>query len=885
MTGRTISHYRILEKLGEGGMGVVYKAQDTRLNRTVAIKVLPPDKLSDAQARERFEREARAISSLNHPNICTLYDFAHEDGVDSLVMEYVDGNPLQGPMPLEKTLRLGAQIADALDHAHRNGIVHRDLKPGNILATKAGVKLLDFGLAKFSHGPERSGEQEVTLTRAITQDGTILGTFHYMSPEQWEGKEADCRSDIFAFGAVLFEMLTGRKAFEGRSQASLIGAILKDDPPSMSSLGLITPPGLDYIVKTCMAKDPDDRWQSARDLSRELRRVSSGDAVLDAVPVAASLKRRRMWNRPAYLVVAALVLLVLASLLTWNLARSALASRTRVIRSSITVRDVNLTSINGSSLAFSPDGMKLAFVGERGGVQQAFLRTLDSLTVAPIPGTEGADTLLTFSPDGESVLIGTNAGTGIKRVSVAGGPAIDIFEGGHVWSADWGPDGTIVFTLNDAGLVEVSADGGEVTPLIGPKADESFLWPTVLPGGDAVVFSASTQDSRGGQIAVVSRVTGEMRYLFEGTCPRFLPTGHLVFVRNESLWAVPFDTETLEVTGSSAPLGEDIDVADWGLANYDVSEEGSLVYLATGGDAGAPRAFVWVDREGQEEVITTGLVDPRVPRISPDGTRIAYDAFASRGGNDRDIWIYDLVRKATTRFTFQPTFDAHPVWSPDGQQIVYLGGAWGIFRKSADGTGATERLTTSRVAQPPTEFLPDGSGVVFYEIASDTSRDIYSLALDGPNQITPLLRTSAVEASGSVSPDGRWLAYESNESGSFEVYVRPFPNIDDGRWQVSSGGGTEPRWARNGQELFYRNGARMMRVPVTLEPVFVFGHAEVLFEGNFRSFVTRNYDVAADDQRFLMIKDVATDATTVPLTEFVFIQNWMEEVSGRAPVD
>ncbi len=908
LPGRHLGPYEILSAIGAGGMGEVYRARDTRLDRIVAIKVLPTHLADRSELRERFEREARTIANLNHPHICVLHDIGEQDGIDYLVMEYLEGETLaqrllKGPLPLEQVLRYAIEIADALDKAHRKGVTHRDLKPGNIMLTKTGTKLLDFGLAKLKQEVAPANVQLSELPTAddpLTAKGTIVGTLQYMAPEQLEGKEVDARTDIFAFGAVVYEMATGKRAFEGKSQASVIGAILKDDPPPISSLQPMTPPALDRVVKRCLAKDPDERCQSAKDLTDELKWIVEGGSQVALAPTAAAKGIRSLGRRPLILSMGIFLLgAAIAGMAVWNLKPVPSPTPQPVSRLTIALPPgQQLAGLeNGPALALSPDGTHLAYVARQGGTQQLYLRALDSLESAPIPGTEGAFNPF-FSPNGQWV--GFFTGGALKKVSVSGGAALTLGVASSPRGANWGSQGMIAFApQNVSGLQQVPDAGGTPQPLTRfAKGDTTHRWPEYLPGGEAVLFAAASNaiNFTNGQVAVQSVGTGERRNLVQGGMnPRFAPSGHLVYAQAGSLMAVPFDPQRRTTVGAAVPVVEGVlQSSVSGAAQYSLSATGSLAYVS-GGTQTARSTLVWVGRNGVEQPLTAPAHGYLVPRLSPDGRRVAVGIQEL----ESQVWLYDLSRETLTRFTFEGNNNSTPTWTPDGKRIAFNSnkeGPLNIFWKLADGSGGLEQLTTSQYLHTPVSWSPDGQQLAFFEVNPATQRDIWVLQMNGPSQgsgqassassgrvrkAQPFLQTQFDEAVPQFSPDGRWLAYISNETGRHEVYVQSYPG-PGGKWQISTEGGTEPAWNRNGRELFYRSGDRMMAVDVTTQPSFSVGKPRVLFEGKYAPapYPVTDYDVSPDGQRFLMVKPSEQEAAT---TQINVVLNWFEELKRRVP--
>jgi Tol biopolymer transport system component len=859
-------------------MGEVYKARDTRLERMVAVKVLPSHMASSPETRQRFEREAKTISQLSHPHICALYDVGREGETEYLVMELLEGETLsdrlaKGPLPLEQTLRYGVEIADALDKAHRQGIVHRDLKPGNVMLTKSGVKLLDFGLAKaMAPTALRGSLTSLPTQQGLTQEGTILGTFQYMAPEQLEGKEADARTDIFAFGAVLYEMATGKKAFSASSQASLITAIMSADPPAISTVQPMSPPALEHIVKKCLAKDPEDRWQNAADLGSELKWVAgAGSQAGAAAPVVA---RRRNRERLAWGVAALCLLGVLAFALAL-LRRPAPASAKSAWLSMLLPSDAPIASYGAQTLAFSNDGTRLVYPADHGGTTQLYMRSLDRLEAAPVRDSEGALSAF-FSPD--SRWLGFFAGTRLMKVPVEGGVPQTICEAAEVRGASWGLDDAIVFSTGTSGLRRVSASGGTPRLLLSPdvkRGENAFYFPEILPGGEAVLFTTLVGSTRA---SVVSLKTGARRDLTEGNGAHYCPSGHLVFARGGSLFAAPFDVKRLELTGPAVSVLDGVMiVSPYSSPLFGLSAGGALAYAP-----GLPprETLVAVDRQGKAEPLAAEPRHYEEPRFSPDGKRLAVTIRAE----NPDIWILDISRGTSARLTFESGEDETPVWTPDGGKVAFSADRAGhpraIYTKPSDGSGAEERLVESETHPHVGAWSPDGRTLVYTEFDPVFSGDIWVLTLGEKVERRLWLRTPFNERAARLSPDSHWLAYVSNESGRDEVYVQPFPG-PGGKWQISVSGGTEPVWSHAGSEIFYRSGDKMMAVRVASGRGFSVETPRVLFEGRF--VPTRRgdaaYDVSPDDRRFVMVqRDIQSVATHLNV-----VLNFSEELKGRAP--
>ena len=883
MIGTTLSHYKIISKLGQGGMGEVYLAEDSRLDRKVALKILPQHLSDRAELRERFEREARAVSSLNHPHICTLYDIGEQDGIHYLVMEHLVGETLEarlakGPLPLEQTLEYAIQIADALDKAHRQGVVHRDLKPGNIMLVKSGAKLLDFGLAKLQAADTPTNLSALPTEQAnLTAEGTILGTLQYMAPEQLEAKEADSRTDIFAFGAVVYEMATGKKAFEGKSQASLIGAILKDHPPPMSDLQPMTPALLEQVVRKCLEKEPDERWQSASDLMTGLRWVTEVGTSVDSLPAIAApavWKRAMPWSLAA-------VMALIVGFMFWNPSPTAPTTSTStpqpVIRFVAALpADLRVGDIGFGIVALSRDGTRLAYVATRGGATQLYLRSMDQLEAKPLPGTEDASYPF-FSPDGQ--WLGFFAGSKLRKVSVNGGAPVvicDVYS--PFFTANWGRDDIIRFSAPGSPIRQVPAAGGTpeaVTKLDSDLGETGHSLPQLLPDGNTFLFNVySAQET---WVVVQSLETGERKVVLEGIGDaRYVPSGHLVYGQAGTLMAVAFDLEQLQAKGNATPILQGVmqGGARGEMAHMAFSDTGTLVYIPSRDDPRQDSTLVWVDRQGRVESLAAPGRSYFQARLSPDGQRVVVYI-------EGDLWLYDNPRDNLSRFTFQG--GSFPLWTPDGKRITFqsarLGGTSKMFWKAADGTGVAEQLSEGELPQTPHSWSPDGKWLAFSERSPASNSDIWVLSLEEERQPQAFLQTPGNETGIVFSPDGRWLAYRSNESGREEIYVQPFPSTG-AKWQISTEGGEEAAWMRSG-ELFYRNGDKMMAVDITTDPTFAAGTPKLLFEGVYYSYGPRAaYDVTPDGQKFLMIKTGEQQ-----VTELNVIQNWFEELKRLVPTD
>jgi eukaryotic-like serine/threonine-protein kinase len=884
--GTRLGPYEILSPCGAGGMGEVYRAKDTRLDRTVAVKILPTHLSENADLRQRFEREARAVSSLNHAHICTLHDIGHQDGVDFLVLEYLEGETLadrlrKGPIPPDQFARTAIEIADALDRAHRQGVIHRDLKPSNIMLTKGGVKLLDFGLAKLSdpHPPESLSRLSALPTEdksPLTAEGTIVGTLQYMAPEQLEGREADARTDIFALGTVLYEMATGQRAFKGKSQASLIAAILASEPPPISSLRPMTPPALDRLVRTCLAKDPDDRWQSAGDLARELEWIAHDGSQVGPAPAGSALRARResIW-------IAATVLLGLTVVVLGFLdRRSGRSDQREVVRASIEApagnRFVSTSDVAGPP-AISPDGRSLVYGAmEESGTRRLWLRRLDTNDARPLTGTDNP-TWPFWSPDSRSVAF--FSGGKLRRLDVSGGLPDAICSTGDGRGGAWSRDGTIVFSPTfRAGLLRVPASGGDTTPLtrLDEATHSSHRWPQPLPDGRHFLYLAISHDptkAENDALYWASLDGRENRMLLRSLANAIYASGHLLYLRDTNLVAQPFDPDRGELRGEPVTVasGVEYDQTTW-RATFTVSDTGVLVYRP--GAAAAGTILRWVDAAGKE-IGTVGEPDLyRDLRISPDGKRLA----VSRG-DPPDIWIYDLIRGVGSRFTFEPgTNEFRPTWSPDGHHVAFTsdrGGQGAIYIKESSGSAAEELLQQSSEPQRVTDWSSDGRFVLYEQgDASKRSVEIWAVPLSGDRRPFPVVQEPSRGEYGRLSPDGAWVAYDSDESGIYQVYVTRFgppspagrhPPAGAGKWQVSGRGGDLPTWRGDGRVLFFIGlDNQMMAVDVQRRgDSLEIGAPRPLFSEPFPG-VGVPYDVSRDGRRFIVY--AGQESTSTPLS-------------------
>jgi serine/threonine protein kinase/Tol biopolymer transport system component len=882
--GSNVGPYQIVSPIGEGGMGHVYKAKDTRLNRTVAIKVLRASLAGKPDLQQRFEREAQTVAGLNHPHICVLFDIGEQNGIDYLVMEYVDGETLadrlaRGPLELSQTLRYAIEIADALDKAHRQGVVHRDLKPGNIMIAKSGAKLLDFGLAKLKQTQEGLPTASAVRTEAsaLTVEGAILGTLQYISPEQLEGHEADARSDLFAFGATLYEMLTGSKPFQGKTQASVIGAILKDVPPPIQRLAPLTPPLLDHIVQRCLVKDPDERFQSANDMLAELRWLESHlSDVQPAAAATAAAPGKTAWAVAGLFVIATIVL----SGLYWrSMSRPASSGENPLLRISIVVPES--MAFDTGNPVISPDGRRVV-----SSVASAlWVRALDSSSAQKLAGTDGAGTRF-WSPDGKSV--GFFADSKLKVVDIAGGTPQTIADnGGNQRGATWNKDGVILFAPGNQGLFSVKAAGGgkpvQVTKLNPAKQEIDHTWPDFLPDGRHFLYFSRTATSEGRGIYVGSLDSSETKFVLKSTVQAiFAPPGYLLFMRQGVLVAQRFDPNKLEVQGDPIPVTEGVRyLASVGNFQASVSANGILAYRA-GGDVSQVQ-LTWFDRTGHN-VGTVGAPGP-YPNfaLSPDARRIALDR-TDLDTIQRDIWVMDIDRGAPSRLTFNPADDTSPRWSPDGKRIFFNSNREGLtncFQRAADGSGEETPVRKSEgTLRACNDISPDGKYLLFHSREANNSYDLWSVPVDGDEKPSPFLKTPYNEGQARFSPDGKWVAYASEESGRLEIYVRRFPSGE--KHQISTGGGSWPRWRHDGRELFYvgfDSGSgrfKVMGSALQTDPAFNAEVSHELFQlpnvglgASGPIGLVDPFDVTPDGQRFLFAPSTLTPSEPVSL-----IVNW-----------
>jgi Tol biopolymer transport system component len=909
--GARLGPYEISGLLGAGGMGEVYRARDTRLERTVALKVLPAEFASEPTLRARFEREARAISALEHPHICTLHDVGEEGGQAYLVMEHLEGGTLaarlkKGPLPLAQALEVGTQIADALAAAHRHGIVHRDLKPGNVMLTKTGVKLLDFGLARLTGHGEHPVVESLTSAPTepdpLTEQGKILGTLPYMAPEQLEGKPADARTDLWALGVVLYEMVAGRRAFEGTSQASLTGAILEREPAPLATLQPSAPPSLERLVRRCLAKSPEDRWDTAHDVADELRWIAQGGL---APAGATTVRIRRLWA----LVAGGLAVAVVSGVVVGLVGRRPSATpRTLVVRSLLDVSPAEEVNAGGAfpwfptpggsrtALAWTPDGQSLVFVGRRRGVQQLYVRDLDAEQARSLEGTEGAQVPV-VSSDGRSVAFW--ACGAIRRVPLAGGPAAVLVKDVPVVPSGlaWRGDGRLFYGVVEDVIRSAEAEGAPTAVTTKLEGEVSHVLPHVMPGGRALLYTVRHRQNTWGDEEIVAHVfaTGERKaLLWDAADARYVPSGHLVFLRRGVLHAVGFDPARLVAHGAPEPLlggvaqaltgGNSDDVT--GAGQFSVASTGALAFLPGDVVPYSDSQLVAIDRQGRVSPLNAPARSYNAGvSLSPDGRQAAV---VIQGLTEQPVWLFDHERGTLTRLPGGGESN-FPRWTPEGGWVAFNWldkGVWRLAWQKADGTAAPEILASDYGY--PSSWSPDGRQLAFVK-----DDDIWIATLDGGKAaLAPLGTTPEAEWWPEFSPDGRWLALGSNASSRFEVYVQPYPG-PGARQLVSLEGGMSPAWNPAGGELFFltlpntEGKFYMMVVDVHPGPTLSIGRPRPLFTFSYPPLnltcePARCFAVAPDGQRFYAYQ-VMPASPTPPVTHIQLVQNWTEELKARVP--
>ena len=888
--GTRLGPYEILSPIGAGGMGEVYRAKDTRLDRTVAVKVLPSDLADSPGARQRFEREARAISGLNHPHICVLHDVGRQDHIDFLVMEYLEGETLaarlsRGPLPIQQALQYAISIADALAAAHRGGILHRDLKPGNVMLTKSGAKLMDFGLAKsrISDAGRPVGADSLmsTVAQSLTQKGTIVGTVQYMAPEQLEGKESDARADIFAFGAVLYEMLTGRKAFEGQTQATVIGAILHATPTSVSDLQPLTPAALNRVVNACLAKDPNERWQTAHDLKLQLQWIELGRPADRSAATGPNKRERALWA------VTTVLLLVLAAA-AWTVLRRPPIEEPLRLTVAPPQGESLVFSTNQGGIAISPDGRTLAFVATSQGAPMVWLRRLDSLAAKPLAGTEGGYYPF-WSPD--SRFLGFFAGGKLKKIEIRGGLPQSLSDAPEGRGGTWNRDGVIVFSPGFGPLYSISDAGGArvpVTVLEAARQEARHLWPSFLPDGRHFLYLTDSPHRENDALFVASLDAGAgiqkpARLVAASSNALYAPprngrSGYLLYTVDRTLTAQPFDAKRLRVEGDPVPLVEEAGyLRNIQLENFSLSQTGLLVY---GPKRSLPQV-TWIARDGKPIGGLGAPGDFHFLSLSPDQTKVAVVAVDPAG--HVALWMMDATRGTSSRLSVDLSRALAPRWSPDGKEIAFshfeeTTEKWNIFHQAVSSAKTAERLTRSENVQILDDWSGDGRFLVYSEQAPTTRSDLWVLPLSGERKPFPYLVTPFNERHGKFAPAlggaaPRWLAYTSDETGNDEVYVQSFPALGT-KVRISTNGGVQPRWRRDGKELFYLapDGAIMTALINMTGPGFQ-AEAPVTLctppKAPLPAIFASVFEVSADGRRFLILAPSNSDAPGINV-----VVNW-----------
>jgi len=897
--GTRVGAYEILSAIGAGGMGEVYRARDTRLGRDVAVKVIADAARGDADRVARFESEAQLLAALNHPHIATIHGLEEANGSQFLVMELVEGETLaerlkSGAIPVGEALGIARQIADALQAAHEKGIIHRDLKPANIALTASGqVKVLDFGLAKMLEGAA-SGDVSIspTMSLAFTQAGMILGTAAYMAPEQARGKPVDKRSDIWAFGCVLYEMLTGTRAFDGEDAAVVLASVIKGEP-DWSALPANVPTPVVTLLRSCLEKDPHKR---IADIAAAMFVLDHAAQLVERVqvPVAAlqpaAMPRPPVWRRATPMAAAVAIGALLAAAGIWLLTRPVPPT---VVRTTITTSGSAALAVSGvdSDVAITPDGSRIVYRGNN----QLLVRALNQLEPTVLSGLGAGLRGVFISPDGQWIGFFDNANV-LKKVAITGGPPVTVSPvRGNPRGATWSADGTIIFATNaaDTGLQRVPAAGGDPVVLTKPdraRGEFDHVWPEFLPGGKAVLFTITPVNGaiENAQIAVLDLRTGTSKVLIRGgSHAHYVPTGHLVYGVPGTMRAVAFDLGRMEVVGTPAPVLEGVVTTAFGGADVAVAANGSFVYVSGGAGGGGQQTVVSVDRQGRASPLPGLPLDSyRDVRVSPDGARLALATQA-------DVWTYDFVRATMSRLTTDPAPDSRPLWTPDGQRIVFTSARAGypeMFWRPADGTGGDERLLArgrDLLDLRANGWSADGRQLLFTEVSQRIQCAIEQTAIDRPSDVKMLVKSEFCNDHSAVSPDGRWMAYDSSVSGRGEIYVERYPELGN-RQQISTGGGVLPLWSRDGRELFFGtpDNKQILAVPVQSGTTLVAGRPQVLFEFAMMPPTggTRPYDVAPDG-RFLIIRSGQAEGGAGTASNMILVQNWFEELKRLVPTN
>ncbi len=885
--GQTISHYRIVEKIGQGGMGEVYLADDTTLDRKVALKFLPDAFTSDPERMARFEREAKLLASLNHPNIAAIHGLEQADGVRFLVLEYVDGETLQarlskGPLSVEDALAVCRQIAEGLEAAHEKGVIHRDLKPANVMITADGkVKVLDFGLAKASADDTQSIDslQSPTLTEAMTRPGVILGTAAYMSPEQAKGKPVDKRTDIWAFGCILYACLTGKKAFEGETVTETLASIMRGEP-DWNRLPPNLHPRIGFTLQRCLEKDSKNRYSGISDARVDIQEVQANpDGVFAETAVSAKFGTKSssyiLWTA------ATIILIFITAFAAWKFKPS---EPRQVIRFDYELpEDQQFSDLSCPAIAISPDGRKFAYSTPKG----IYLRSMSEATAKLIAGTEEDTQQPFFSPDGKWIGYFSPKDEKLKKIPTNGGVPQSLCNVNYLRGASWYESDKIIFGQAPGNIHLVSANGGSPAYLVKAFPRNVLGEPSMLPDGKSVLFSDFAES---GSIMVQFIESGKRKELLSGANGGgYLRSGHIIYGRDSNLFAMSFDPIKIRVGGNQVPLVQGV----YGR-QHAVSKNGTLIYIpGVDFNVAHKRTFVWVDRTGKEEPLGSAAKFYRFAKLSPDGTRIA---LTLSNANNADIWIWNLERKALTRLTFEEKDDMRPIWTPDSKRVVFCSnrnGNYAVYWKAADGTGEEAKLVSASDRDLiPVSWSHNGKILVMDERIKSSARWTTGiLSLEGNRERKALLDEEYDVFQPKVSPDGRYIAYASSESGIAEIYVRTFPDVNKGKWQVSTSGGDSPLWSPDGRELFYLNGGSAMVVSVESAPTFTVGVPKLLFRGKYigaQPDACNPWDIHADGKRFLMMKEagIAGDEGTQGMPrKITIVLNWFEELKQKVPVD
>jgi eukaryotic-like serine/threonine-protein kinase len=902
MIGKTLGHYKIGDQpLGKGGMGEVYRAKDLKLGRDVAIKVLPEEFAKDAERVARFQREAKLLASLNHPNIAAIYGLEESGGTNFLVLELVEGATLAdrikaGPVPVEEALKLALQIAEALEAAHEKGVIHRDLKPANIKITPEGkVKVLDFGLAKAFAGDkeEVNLSNSPTLSDAATQQGVILGTAAYMSPEQAKGLAADQRSDVFSFGAVFYEMLTGRQGFQGDNVSEILASILAREP-DMAALPANLNLRIPDLLRRCLDKNPKKRWHAAADMRVEIEAILTdprGTLMRAQLPAV----HKPLWKRALPILLAAIICSLITGIAVWKFKSS---SPGIVTRFTFTLPgDLILTGAPFRHfLAISPDGTQFVYAAN----SRLYLKPMRELNSIAVRGTEIAiaGPSPVFSPDGQSLAFYASQERSYKRIAVSGGAPVTICQGDYPFGINWETNDQIVIGQGNKGIIRVSASGGNPETIVAVKENEFAHGPQILPGGNAILFTLAS----GGignrwdraRIVVQKISSGEPKTIIEGgTDARYLPTGHIIYALSGTLMAVPFDVKRMEKTGAQVPILEGVAQATsgTGASHFSFSENGTLIYFQGSPTASVQSSLALIDRKGvAKAIVVASDTASGSPRISPNGKFLA---FVSYDETNRNVYVYDLSgASAVRRLTFGGN-SINPIWSGDGQRILFTSDREGdsaIFWQRADGSGPAERLTKPEKqirAHVPGAWVPNTNKFLLYAFTSGSILGVWTYSIQD-RKASPF-GDAAFLSNAEFSPDGRWLAYQSNETGRYEVYVQPYPPTG-AKYQMTKGGGVDshhPLWSPDGKELFYVNLTRLFSVSVQTQPGFSFGNPVQLPIDMVQLQVSgiRNYDITPDGKQFIaLLPPQLSSGAARPAQQIQVVLNWFEELKQRVPV-